>query len=294
MKNLPVALLLLAAGGFSAASAQNAPVTPAAAPAAPAPGPTATPTTPPPAPAASATGALYISEDFESGKINPDVWDLRVSGAATATIVQDKVAHGKNALKIHYPAGTRGAYAMLAAKLPAGVHDQLYGRAYVYATNLPVQNHSVFLSAGTPGWPKANFLEIGDDTGAFKLSFKLDNRAVPVNGFTNGEVNPKGGTIPQDRWMCLEWEFTDKPADRIIITVDGKPVVDKNQVFHNSTGGLVNGFVEFAIGFRTFAAANLVPKDVDVYYDDIAISDKPIGQLAPVPAEPKPAAAVTP
>ena len=84
MKNLPVALLLLAAGGFSAASAQNAPVTPAAAPAAPAPGPTATPTTPPPAPAASATGALYISEDFESGKINPALWDLRVSGAATA------------------------------------------------------------------------------------------------------------------------------------------------------------------------------------------------------------------
>jgi hypothetical protein len=87
----------------------------------------------------------------------------------------------------------------------------------------------------------------------------------------------------QDRWFCLEWEFTDKPADRIIIWVDGQQVADQTLVFHDLNSGLVNGFVEFDVGFRSWAQANLVPKDVDVYYDDIAISDKPIGQLTPAP-----------
>jgi hypothetical protein len=236
------------------------------------------------APANTTVVTLPFTEDFESGAINTNVWDLRVSGAATAAIVQDKVAHGKNALKVHYPAGTTRAWAFLAAKLPEGVHDHLFGRAYVYAANLPVQNHSVFLSAGLAGWPRSNFLEIGDDTGQFKPSFQL-NGPVPVAGVARGEITKKQGAIPQDRWFCLEWEFTDKPVDRIIIWVDGQQVADQTLVFHDLNSGLVNGFVEFDFGFRSWAQANLVPKDVDVYYDDIAISDKPIGQLTPV-AEP--------
>jgi hypothetical protein len=235
-------------------------------------------------PANTTVVTLPFTEDFESGAINTNIWDLRKSGAATATVVQDKVAHGKNALKVHYPAGTTRAWAFLAAKLPEDVHDHLYGRAYVYAANLPVQNHSVFLSAGLVGWPRSNFLEIGDDTGQFKPSFQL-NGPVPVAGVARGETTKKQGAIPQDRWFCLEWEFTDKPADRIIIWVDGQQVADQTLTFHDLNSGLVNGFNEFDFGFRSWAQANLVPKDVDVYYDDVAISDKPIGQLTAV-AEP--------
>ena len=90
----------------------------------------------------------------------------------------------------------------------------------------------------------------------------------------------------------MEWEFLDKP-DRIVVWVDGK--LDVNAPFSypkitnpdvSKDSGLIGGFFEFNLGYRTFASAALIPKDINIYYDDIAISDKPIGQLAPVAAKP--------
>lgn len=49
------------------------------------------------------------------------------------------------------------------------------------------------------------------------------------------------------------------------------------------TSGLVpGGFVEHNIGFRAWSRADSTTEAVDVYYDDIAFGDKPIGQLPPV------------
>jgi hypothetical protein len=45
---------------------------------------------------------------------------------------------------------------------------------------------------------------------------------------------------------------------------------------------LVKGFSEFDIGFRAWGNASALTNDIDIYYDDIAFSDKPIGQLTPV------------
>jgi hypothetical protein len=89
------------------------------------------------------------------------------------------------------------------------------------------------------------------------------------------------GDIPMGRWFCLEWEFNDQP-DRIVEWVDGKQVVDQSFTFNDTSSELIKGFSEFAIGLRTFAGAADLTKDIDIYYDDIAISDKPIGQLTPV------------
>lgn len=218
-----------------------------------------------------------ISDDFESGAINTNLWDVRQSGAATVSITQDKVAHGKNALKIHYPAGTARAWGFVAAKLPDSLHDHLYGRAYVYLGNVPNWNHNVFLSAGSPGWPNSNFLEIGDDTGKFKPSFQQNGTGVP-----RGEITYKQGATPANRWFCLEWEFSEKPKEHITIWVDGEQVADQAVVFKGADSELAKGLTEFDIGFRSWAKNTNVTNDVDIYYDDVAISDKPIGQLAPV------------
>jgi len=111
-----------------------------------------------------------VSEDFESGAIK---WPQIVSGAATITVVQDRVAHGKNAVMMHYPAGTRGAWAFVGAPLPAALHDQLYGRAYVYISGMP-PSHSVLMLAGSHGFPIADFLEIGTYNNLFQPSFQLN------------------------------------------------------------------------------------------------------------------------
>jgi hypothetical protein len=227
-----------------------------------------------PAPDKNAPITLPFSEDFESGAINPSVWDLRVHGTATIKVEQDRVAHGKNALQAHYPANAQGAYAFIAARLPDSLHDHLFGRAYVYIATMPTP-HSVLLNSGSPGYPISNFLEVGIRRHMFQPSYQQNGAGVPRSE-TTGMVP---GTIPVGRWFCLEWEFNDKP-DHIVLTIDGKPFADQKISLKGTGSELVKGFYEFDIGFRAWGKA--AATDVDIYYDDIAISDKPIGQLTPV------------
>jgi hypothetical protein len=90
------------------------------------------------------------------------------------------------------------------------------------------------------------------------------------------------------RWFWLEWEFVDKPVDRIALWVDGALVANQSFSFdpvnprapvNLVTSGLVGGFNEFNIGFRAWSRAGSTTDNIDVYYDDIAIGDQPIGPL---------------
>ena len=236
-----------------------------------------------------ADGPALFTEDFESGTINDKVWTVNATGTATVKVEQDMVAHGKNALMITYPAGTTRSLAFIGAKVPEALHDHLYGRAYMYISGVP-DPHSVFVLAGSAGYPQsANWLEIGGYQGNFQPSLQIQ-AATPDK--PRGEVPLFQGTLPIGRWFCLEWELIDKP-DRIVAWVDGKLDVNAPLSYPRITNpdvskdsGLVGGFSEFHLGYRTFAQGTAIPKDINIYYDDIAIGDKPIGQLTPVPAKP--------
>jgi len=222
-----------------------------------------------------ADGPAVLSEDFESGSFDPKTWTVGATGPATVTVEQDFVAHGKNALHVHYPAGARNAIAFIGLNVPESLRDHFYGRAYVYMKTIP-SGHCVLLTAGSKGYPTSNFLEIGMRQNQFQPSFQQNGPNV-----ARYEDHPLQGTPPAGRWFCLEWEYNDKP-DRIVMWIDGKLAV--NQTFkgpapESAKTGLTGGFFQLDIGFRPWSAP---AKDVDVYYDDIAIGDKPIGQLAPV------------
>jgi hypothetical protein len=234
-----------------------------------------------------ADGKPLFSENFESGAISDKIWSVIVAPPATAAVESDMVAHGKYALKITYPAGSSRDYAFIAMTVPAVLRDHFYGRAYMYISGVP-DPHSVFMSAGSVGFPSsANWLEIGGYTGHFQPSLQI---TAPTADKPRGEVPAFQGTLPIGRWFCLEFEVNDKP-DRIVIWVDGKldvnipfsyPKITNPEVSKDS--GLIGGFFEFALGYRTFAQGAAIPKDINIYYDDIAIGDKPLGQLTPVPA----------
>jgi hypothetical protein len=171
--------------------------------------------------------------------------------------------------------------------VPEALKDHFYGRVYMYISGVP-DPHSVFMSAGTTGFPSgANWLEIGGYTGMFQPSLQIGK---PTADIPRGEVPMFQGHLPIGRWFCLEFEFIDKP-DRVVLWVDGK--LDVNSTFTytkiinpgvSKDSGLVGGFSELALGYRTFAQGTLIPKDINIYYDDLAIGDKPIGQLSPVAA----------
>jgi hypothetical protein len=233
--------------------------------------------TPDPAPAAwdrPADGPALITEDFESGTIDPKKWSIFATGNATVTVEKDFVAHGKNALHVHYPAGERNSIAFLALTMPAALHDHFYGRAYVYMQTVP-SGHCVLMTSGSSGYPTSNFLEIGMRQNHFQPSYQQNGPNVP-----RYEDHPLQGAPPAGRWFCMEWEYTDKP-DRIVIWIDGKLTVNETFSYQGNKTGLTGGFLEYCLGFRDWSAPT---RDVDIYYDDIAIGDKPIGQLAPVPA----------
>jgi hypothetical protein len=51
----------------------------------------------------SAQNKPVFTENFESGKIDPAIWDQRVNGADTIAVEATDGAHGKYALHIHVP-----------------------------------------------------------------------------------------------------------------------------------------------------------------------------------------------
>jgi len=231
-----------------------------------------------------ADGPPLLTEDFESGTINPEMWTAVQSGEQTIAVTQERAAHGDSALHVRFPAGTSGAtsWAFLATTLPESLRDHFYGRAYVYISG-PAPAHNVYMLAGTPGFPIADFLEVGYSGGNFLVSFQQND---PGPDHPRSETTERQGVPPTGRWFCLEWEFTDRPVDKIVLWVDGELIANQSFTFdpvtpreptNVVTSGLVGGFEQYYVGFRAWGRG--AEEDVDVYYDDIAIGDKPIGQL---------------
>jgi len=60
------------------------------------------------------------------------------------------------------------------------------------------------------------------------------------------------------------------------------PVTPRAPVNKVTSGLVPGGFIEYNVGFRAWSRADANTQDIVVYYDDIAIGDKPLGQLTPV------------
>jgi hypothetical protein len=247
--------------------------------------------------AAALTASLYaqkpvLTEDFESGKIDPAVWDLRKQGAPTIGVEQVDGAHGKYALHIHYPDMERGAFAFIVAThLPDSVRTHYFGRAYMKITPTLATSHNPLIFTGEPGWPLSRFQEIGTSRANWMPSYQENKSLTAATG--RGEVTWRSDvTPPYDKWFLLEWEFNDNPTS-IRIWVDGEPVMnfmDKERKVPVDTvtftwpkndpdpknSNLTGGYQEWGFGMRAWQ--NPTPA-MDVYYDDIAISPTRIGPV---------------
>jgi len=237
-------------------------------------------------------GAPLITEDFEGAQIDAKKWTTHQSGEETIGLTKEKVAHGQQALKVHYPKGVAGAttWAKIGTMLPASLRDHFYGRAYMYISGL-AQAHNAYMDAGTTGFPISDFLEIGFNAGNYLISYQQN---APADGHPRSETTARQGVPPVGKWFCLEWEMTNKPVDKIVLWADGVLVANKSFTFNPvnnrdpdpagklSAGLVPGGFIEYNVGFRAWSRAGGNADDIDVYYDDIALGDKPIGQLAAV------------
>jgi len=292
-KHVLAAIFSLAAVAYVAAQNPTPPAPAAGAPATPARGggaPPALDTSTPDPIVRPANGKPLITEDFEAGQIDAKKWATHQSGEETIGLTKEKVAHGQQALKVVLPAGKAGAttWAFLGTMLPESLREHHYGRAYMYITG-PAGAHNVYMNAGTTGFPISDFLEIGYNAGNFMISYQQN---APADGHPRSETTARQAIPPMGKWFCLEWEMMNKPEDRIVLWIDGALAANKAFTFdpvtprapvNKVTSGLVpGGFIEYNVGFRAWSRADANTQDIVVYYDDIAIGDKPIGQLTPV------------
>ena len=225
-----------------------------------------------------------FEESFESGKLDPAVWDQRVSGAATAAVEAVEGAHGTYALHIHYPDMAARSYAfVVATHLPDSVKTHFFGRAYMKIAPALGTTHNPLIFAGEPGWPISKFDEIGTSRSDWMPSYQ-ENKSPQGQG--RGEVTYRSDTQPPfDKWFLLEWEFNDDPAT-ITVWIDGQKLSETmngekvdSVAFQwpkgsTTTSGLVGGFKEFGFGARVWGTPQ---QGFDVYYDDIAIGTGRIG-----------------
>jgi hypothetical protein len=231
--------------------------------------------------AAMAFGQPVFTETFESGKIDPAVWDTRVAGTATAAVEAVDGAHGKYALHIHYPEMAKGSYAfVVATHLPDSVRSHFFGRAYMKVSPGLGTTHNPLIFAGEAGWPLSKFQEIGTYRGVWMPSYQ-ENKSLAGQG--RGEITYRTDSMPPvDQWFLLEWEFSDDPST-IQLWVNGQKCTvpqgeDKIDIVKfvwpkGSTNdkGIVGGYTEFGFGARVWGAP---PQGFDVFYDDIAIYAK--------------------
>lgn len=237
--------------------------------------------------------APLFTESFESGKVDPAVWEQRVTGTSTIAVEAADGAHGKYALHVHYPGGGRGSYAFIVSPhVPDALHGHLFGRAYMKVVGDIGPTHNALMFTGGPTWPASKFYEIGSrgmpvpTAPSWMPSFQENKSANAAAG--RGEITyHSDGTIPVGKWFLLEWEVNDNPA-AVTLWVDGAKVVT---TFNNekidtvkfewpkasgTVSGLVGPFQEVGFGARVWGA----PKaDFEIYYDDIAIGSERIGPV---------------
>jgi hypothetical protein len=234
--------------------------------------------------------APAFTETFESGKIDPAVWDQRVTGTSTVAVEAVDGAHGKFALHVHYPAISRNSYAFLVSPhVPASLSGHIFGRVYMKVVGDIGPTHNALMFAGGLTWPASKFYEIGTRgipnpmVPSWMPSFQ-ENKSPAGQG--RGEITyHSDGPVPIGKWFLLEWEMNDNPA-AITIWVDGEKVVT---TFNNekidtvkfewpkgsgTVSGLIGGFQEVGFGARVWGSN---AAEFDVYYDDIAIGATRIG-----------------
>jgi hypothetical protein len=207
-------------------------------------------------------------EDFETGMLDPSIWNVQTSGGQTVVVETSVVAHGKYAAQFHANPNIESYDFIITKNAPAALNGHHFGRAYFNVTPKPPAEHTEFLFAGTVGFPMLKYLEVAGVGTAWQLTY--------VDRIVDGESYASGGTIPDAQWFCLEWEFSDTP-DQAAVYVNGAESYSRSTItYEEQSTGLVGGFSDFGFGYYAWHPATYA---FDIYYDDIVLDTQRVGCL---------------
>ena len=181
------------------------------------------------------------------------------------------MAHGKYALLVRCPTPAQRTHAFLIARnLPEPLRHHHFGRAYVFITPAVPDRHTVFITAGTAGFPQSRFFEVATSHGNFQTTF-----TDQVDGGEDWHRRPDRPARPLVP-ARVGVQRPARPGDHLGRRRKGHGHALHLQRCHHPITGLIGGFTEFAFGFLLRGAA---PVPFDIYYDDIALDTHRLGPV---------------
>jgi hypothetical protein len=227
-------------------------------------------------PAAPAGCNAKFCEDFEGqtagGEPKSAMYTVVKAQTPTMTVDTTKFFSGKQSLKLglsNAKSDTKAQLAFTAPLLPMPDND-VHGRVMVWISKNPGNHWDLATAFGTD--------QPQDDDNLTQYTLgAMSGHLMAV--YQPGDDSVDSATpVPVGKWACLEWEFKGAADGTHLLKMqlDGK-VIDKGEI---TKGGIANSnwkpttWKSMKIGFIVFSN---VAGAVDMWLDDIAISDKPIG-----------------
>lgn len=215
-----------------------------------------------------AAGLLFC-DDFEAGTAGmPPAaprWKTAFNGSATITVDGTTPAHSGSKSVHVKTTGSYQAFFVLsdAVTFPARVYFRTYMRL-----GAPMSSgHNTYFKSGAAATASSDHeTRVGVMNAMLMINQPAADRGVLSNKNYYSDGNKPGVVFTPQTWVCVE-VLADPAKSEIDLWVDGKEVPDLH----------LTDWMQDPIGALRFGFEKYAGPDVDLWYDDIAVSGQPIG-----------------
>jgi hypothetical protein len=227
-------------------------------------------------PAAPAGCTAKFCEDFEGQTAGQEpksaMYSVVKAQTPMMTVDTTKFWSGKQSLKLglsNAKGDTKAQLAFTAPLLPMPEND-VHGRMMVWLSKNPGNHWDLATAFGTDQ-------PMDDDNLTQYTLGSMSGHLMAV--YQPGDDSVDSSTqLPAGKWVCLEWEFKGAAdgTHLIRLQMDGM-LINKGEI---TKGGIAKGdwkattWKSMKVGFIVFSG---VAGAFDMWIDDVAVSDKPIG-----------------
>ncbi len=219
----------------------------------------------------AARNGLLFCDDFEKTTTGSPLapWSTSIIGAGTVTIDGTSPAHS-GSRSIHVSDGAADYDTLLvlrdASVLPRP-SGRFYVRMFIRLAAAMSSGHNTFVVADLAGSPgQQNNLRLGEDDGMLMYTVMGDAHGALSNANYYNDGMLPGVQFTPGTWTCLEL-LLDSKKPEIDVWVDGKEVPDLHHLDYP-----LDNYDELRFGFEKYAGPAM-----DLWFDDIAVGDQPIG-----------------
>lgn len=216
---------------------------------------------------------LLFCDDFEGMSATPGMppsapaWSIVKNGMGSVVIDAEVPAHsGRSSVKVDSTGGYQTFFALTGAHvLPA--QGAIYLRVFIRLGAPMSAGHNTYYKAGASGSASSEHeTRIGVMNEMLMINQPAGDRGFLSNEEYYRDGNQPGVVFAPMQWTCVE-TFFDPAHSTIDIWVDGDEVPDLHRT----------DWEQDAIGALHFGFEKYAGPDATIWYDDIAVSEQPIG-----------------